>query len=230
MISILIPTRKRAKKLKTMYESLHYMTRTSNNVEVLLYIDDDDSQTITFIENNKDKFTIPVKYIIGPRVSLGEACNRLYKICSGDLIMGGADDIVFKTKDWDVFLHNKFKNIKDKICLFSLNDLYQDPSKLATHPVISKEALDVFGHYLPPEIDCNYGDEWLTYIFKEIDRFYPEPGIVVEHMHWIVGKGDRDSTYVEGSANMNRHSYHTFINNKDKRDILVDKLRKVLDE
>lgn len=230
MISILIPTRKRAKKLKTMYESLHHMTSESNDVEVLFYIDDDDSQTITFIENNKNKFTIPVKHIIGPRVSLGEACNQLYNICSGDLIMGGADDIVFKTQDWDAVLHDKFKNIKDKICLFSLNDLYQDPTKLATHPVISREALDVFGHYLPPEIDCNYGDEWLTYIFKEIDRYFPQPDIVVEHMHWLVGKGDRDNTYVEGSANMNRHSYQAFTDNKDKRDLLVEKLRKVLNE
>ena len=230
MISILIPTRKRAKKLKTMYESLHHMTSTPDNVEVLLYIDDDDIQSIKFIENNKDKFTVPVKHIVGPRVSLGQACNELYNICTGDLIMGGADDIVFKTEDWDVILENKLKDIKDKICLFSLNDLYQDPSKLATHPVISREALDIFGHFLPPEIDCNYGDEWLTYIFKQINRYYPMPDIVVEHMHWLVGKGDRDNTYAEGSANMNRHSYRAFSKNKDKRDLLVEKLRKVLDE
>ena len=54
MISILIPTRKRAKKLKTMYESLHHMTSTPDNVEVLLYIDDDDIQSIKFIEKNAD--------------------------------------------------------------------------------------------------------------------------------------------------------------------------------
>lgn len=230
MISILIPTRKRAKKLKDMYESVHYTVSESSNVEVLLYIDDDDVQTIKFIENNKDRFTVPVKHIVGPRISLGAACNKLYEICSGNLIMGGADDIIFKTKNWDSILEKKYEKIKDKVCLFSLNDLYQDPANLATHPVISKEALDVFGHYLPPEIDCNYGDEWLTYIFKQIDRFYPLPDIVVEHMHWLVGKGDRDNTYVEGSANMNRHSYSTFTNNKDKRDLLVEKLRKVLNE
>ena len=230
MISILIPTRKRAKKLKAMYESLHHMTSESNNVEVLLYIDEDDVQSIKFVDNNKDKFTKPIKHIVGPRVSLGEACNELFKISSGDLIMGGADDIVFRTKNWDVLLEHNFKFVKDKVCLFSLNDLYQDPAKLATHPVISRKALDVFGHYLPPEIDCNYGDEWLTYIFKKIDRYYPEPDVVVEHMHWLVGKGDRDNTYVEGSANMNRHSYQAFTDNKDKRDLLVEKLRKVLDE
>ena len=49
-------------------------------------------------------------------------------------------------------------------------------------------------------------------------------------MHWLVGKGDRDNTYVEGSANMKRHSYDAFTNNKDKRDLLVEKLRKVLHE
>ena len=147
MISILIPTRKRAKKLKAMYESLHHMTSESNNVEVLLYIDEDDVQSIKFVDNNKDKFTIPIKHIVGPRVSLGEACNELFKISSGDLIMGGADDIVFRTKNWDVLLEHNFKFVKDKVCLFSLNDLYQDPAKLATHPVISRKALDVFGHY-----------------------------------------------------------------------------------
>ena len=49
-------------------------------------------------------------------------------------------------------------------------------------------------------------------------------------MHWLVGKGDRDNTYAEGSANMIRHSYQAFTDNKDKRDLLVEKLRKLLDE
>ena len=225
MISILIPTRKRAKKLKVMYESLHNTSSNINNIEVLLYIDKDDTQSIKFIENNSSRFTIPVKHIIGPRVSLGVACNELFKICTGELVMAGADDIVFKTKNWDEIIEKKFNTISDQICLFAVNDLYQNPSTLATHPIISKKALDIFGHFLPPEIDCNYGDEWLTYIFKGANRYYPMPDIIVEHMHWLVGKGDRDSTYAEGSANMKRHSYEAFTVNKDKRDRLIQKLQ-----
>jgi len=230
MISILVPTRNRVLKLKRMYESLHYSLSNINNVQLLLYIDNDDNQSIKFVENNKDRFTVTVDYIVGSRVSLGKACNTLFSKAKGDLIMAGADDIFFKTKNWDKLIIETYNKIKDQICLFSLNDLYQNPAKLATHPIISKKALDVMGYFLPEQIDCNYGDEWLTYIFKKIGRYNVCNHIVVEHLHWLNGKDSRDMTYIEGSANMKRHSVTAFNKLKPLRDESVNKLLKFIEK
>lgn len=228
MISIITPTRGRPAKLARMYSSIYSTIEDKNSVELLLYIDDDDLPTIEFIEKNKNNFIVPVIPVIGPRVSIGKACNILLSKSSGELIMAGADDIVFRTPNWNAIIEEEFKKIDDSICMFSLNDLYCDPLQLATHPIMGRRALETLGYFLPEVIDCNYGDMWLCYIFMKIERFFPLPDIIVEHMHWLAKKDSKDITYHEGSANMARHSEKAYVEFEWLRDAGVQKLLDII--
>tara|TARA_R110000824_G_scaffold36029_5_gene112252 strand:+ start:4164 stop:4859 length:696 start_codon:yes stop_codon:yes gene_type:complete len=222
-ISILVPTRNRPENIKTLYESLYKKTKHKDNIEILFYIDKDDINSKQFFKKNRGRFLIENKVFIGSRTTLGKAYNYLYKQCEGDLVMSAADDIEFRTDGWDEVLLKEYYKIKDKIALFAVDDLYQDTAKLATHPILCREAIDIIGKFIPDDIDCNYGDEWYTYIYKAIDRYIVLP-IIIEHNHWLVGKANRDKTYLEGSANMRRHSETAFHNSKSERDEIVKKL------
>ena len=226
-ISILIPTRDRFDNLVRLINSIEETSKDFNNIEVLLYVDDDDKKTIDSIKQNRKKLH-GAKVYVGKRTTLGSAYNALYKNCDGDIIMSSADDIVFKTKNWDYVLNTEYNKLNNKIALFAPNDLYTDPEDFCTHPFLTRAAINNFGFFVPTEFDCNYADRWYTDIFKQIDRYICLP-IIVEHLHWLNGKAVRDDTYNEGSANMNRHSEHVYKESSCQRNYLATKLQFSID-
>ena len=222
-ISILVPTRNRFNNIVRLIKSIKDTAYDFNNIEILLYVDNDDTNTLHSINKNRKDLHGACVYT-GKQGTLGSAYNALYKKCTGNIIMSGADDIIFKTKDWDKILLDNFNKLDSKIALFASNDLYTNPDDLSTHPFLTREAINCFGFFIPSKFDCNYADRWYTDIFKRVKRYIVVP-IIIEHMHWLNNKAKRDSTYLKGSANMRRHSQHVFDQSLDQRIHLAEKLQ-----
>jgi len=222
-ISILVPTRNRFNNIVRLIKSIKDTAYDFNNIEILLYVDNDDTNTLHSINENRKDLPGACVYT-GKQGTLGSAYNALYKKCAGNIIMSGADDIIFKTKEWDKILLDNFNKLDSKIALFAADDLYTNPNEFCTHPFLTRQAINNFGFFIPNEFDCNYADRWWTYIFKQIERYFVLP-IIVEHKHWLNGKAERDSTYVKGSANMRRHSEDVFKKSLDQRIRLAEKLQ-----
>jgi len=222
-ISLLIPTRNRYNNIVRLIKSVKETANYFENIEILLYVDNDDTSTINSIKQNRADLH-GAKVYVGQQTTLGKAYNALCKNCIGDVIMSGADDIVFKTKNWDTILLDKYNSLDSKIALFAANDLYTDPNEFSTHPFLTREAINCFGFFIPNEFDCNYADRWWSDVFKGIDRYFTIP-IIIEHLHWLNGKAVRDNTYANGSANMNRHSEQVFIRSHDQRTRLKEQLK-----
>ena len=58
-ISILIPTRARFNNLVRLIKSVKDTSKDFNNIEILLYVDDDDTETIDSIKQNRKNLKLP---------------------------------------------------------------------------------------------------------------------------------------------------------------------------
>jgi hypothetical protein len=202
-ISILIPTRKRIQNIKNLVESVYSTAKNINNIELAFYVDSDDEETKAFFakEKEKPKFThlIETKVVIQDRqATFGETNNVLYRISTGDIVMMAADDVCFRTKNWDQIVTDEFEKYPDKIVLIFGYDGIQPPGTLATHSFVSRRAVDILGYVTPSDFGYNYADNWITEIYRQIGRLIYIP-VYFEHCHWGVGKATFDETYEKGS-------------------------------
>jgi len=201
--SILVPTRKRVKNIKNLVQSVYSTTKNLNNIELLFYVDKDDIETQNFFDQEKVKprFThlISTKVIVQERQpTFGETNNVLYRASTGDIIMMAADDVCFRTQNWDEIVASEFEKYPDNIALVFGYDGIQPPGTLATHSFVSRKAIDILGYVTPSDFGYNYADNWITEIYRQVNRLIYIP-VYFEHCHWGIGKAPFDETYERGS-------------------------------
>jgi len=176
-ISVIIVTRGRPDSLEATIESA-FSTAKTNNVEFIVYVDDDDQETIERCE----LLTYPkLKVFKGPRPHIiAEAYNVVYEHCSNDIIMVCCDDIRFMTVGWDQLVIDKFDKIDDKIGIVYGNDLVKG-EKMATLPFMHRNWIDIVGYILPPYFIRENGDTWLTEVSNMINRRIYIPDMIIKH-------------------------------------------------
>tara|TARA_R100001129_G_scaffold16887_1_gene11035 strand:- start:16841 stop:17602 length:762 start_codon:yes stop_codon:yes gene_type:complete len=202
MISIIIPTKNRVENLKKVLKTLNDNTLQPKQVEVIFYVDSDDNDTIDFIKSgniNTHLDKIPGTAIVNKdKPKLADMYNRAFSKCRGDIIMYSADDVHFKTKNWDILIAEEFNRYSDKVCLVFGPDGMQPNGTLATHGFLSRRAIEQVGYVHPVGMGYNYSDNWLTYIYRKLGRLCYTP-VYFEHCHWGSGKAEYDQTYKTGS-------------------------------
>jgi hypothetical protein len=158
LIGVMIPTRNRVPLLKECLDSLNQKTSDTTLVELLLKVDDDDAETIRFI--NSYVSTLPLKVVISPRKkgygSLHEHYDSLAKISEAEFLMVFNDDIEMVTQGWEqqflpysgtsyiLAVHNErvrhgvrspiFENYNGNPCI--PHDLYTNLGTLSHHPML----------------------------------------------------------------------------------------------
>ena len=227
-ISLIIPTRKRVSNVKRLIESVYNTAQDISNVQLMFYVDDDDTDTVSFFEKEKSnpKFThlIDTKIIVEPRQErFGESNNVLYRACDGDILMLGADDIVLRTKNWDHTVIEEFAKYPDQLALIFGYDGIQPPGTLATHSFVSRRSCDILNYATPGDFGYNYADNWMTELYREIDRLIYLP-VFIEHMHWGAGKAEYDETYRLGSDAPHDESLAIWAD-KERLNADIEKLR-----
>lgn len=108
LVSVLIASRKRMKRLCSSVESI-FRTATSKDFEVLVRFDDDDNESLNNL-HMLDKFKEKLKYIVGPRFNGYNShpvfMDELSAIAQGDWLFFLDDDGVILGKGWDEKLKN----------------------------------------------------------------------------------------------------------------------------
>lgn len=226
MISVIIPTKNRVKNLIKVFDSLNTNTYFYQDVEVVLYVDGDDEPTINFLKNDISNHNgkINVNAIIGKeKVKLADTYNKAFEKCSGEIIMYSADDVHFRTKNWDVLIKEEYDRYEDKIALVFGADGIQPIGTLATHGFLSRKAIEAIGYVHPIGMGYNYSDNWLTDIYRKLNRLVYTP-VYFEHCHWGVGKAEYDETYKTGSDAPHDDSIDLWRSSEQARDEAVDTL------
>lgn len=98
-VSVLVPTRGRVGRLKTLITSFDLTTGNGPDCELVFRIDEDDYATRDFLLGWGGH-----QVVIGPRLlgyrSMPTFFNELAACASGDVLMCGNDDMVFQTPGW----------------------------------------------------------------------------------------------------------------------------------
>jgi hypothetical protein len=200
MISLLLPTRKRPNNVKRLVDSLINTTSNINDIELYFYIDDDDNvslELISKISNTINTKAIQGTYMSEHRTPTWYMQNELVKACTGPIFFYGADDVVFRTKNWDVVINKLYNNYEDKILLAYAPDGFQGGAiPVATHGFLHKNWVDIIGYLFPPVFNVAYNDTWITEVSETIKRRTYITDMYIEHMHPAANKANWDDVYL----------------------------------
>jgi len=176
-ISVIIATRGRPDSLSSTIKSI-LITATTPDVEIVVYVDDDDIPTIECCKSFNNS---SLKVITGPRPHIiAEAYNIAYEHCTGEIIMVCCDDIRFETVGWNQLVSNEFNKIDDRIAIVYGDDGFKHEKK-ATLPFMHQNWIEVVGYVLPPYFVRENGDRWLTDVSRLIGRCIYLPEMHIRH-------------------------------------------------
>lgn len=195
-ISILCPTRKRKSGFQRMVASARCTSKCP--LEFVVAVDDGDVETKKYVDELTTGFDFSVKVVV---VESGTIYGDLHNICASnathDILMGAADDIVFRTYGWDEIVLSKFEMLADKIAYVYPNDGHHG-EKLGTHGFFHKRWFEILGHLCPPIFSVDYSDNYIMDVANGIGRAFYLHTVLVEHMHWTFNKSVFDDTAREG--------------------------------
>lgn len=193
MISLVCPTRYRPDNFSAMVESAHMMAADPGQVEVCAYLDDDDHQRDIYQDID---YALHVSFAVGDRCVLSHAWNRAAEVARGDVLMLCADDLRFRSLDWDRAVDGTVAAFPDRIALVYGRDGHAD-ERMATHPFVSRRWVDVVGRFTAPYFVADYVDLWLHDVAKRVGRAVYLPQLLVEHLHPSFGLGTWDENHQE---------------------------------
>ena len=203
-ISLLCPTRNRPDGLERMWNSAIECASEPNKIELTLYIDDDDQSSILKSKDLADSFGDQINVTVGAKGD--QIYSNLHNICCSksrsDILFSCADDLIFRTKGWDVAAINQFEIIPDKIAFAFPNDGHWG-AELGTHGFFHRRWFQTLGYLSPPVFTVDYSDNYIADISRAVGRYMYMPEVLIEHMHWTFGKSAFDQTAKE--AHIRRH-------------------------
>ncbi len=192
--SLILPTRERPALVERTLDSLCATATRPEQVEVVLYADDDDlvSQAIEYP-------ALKLRKLVGPRQRMGQITRACYRACTGRIIMLANDDIIFRTPGWDRQVLAAFDVHADGLALVWGNDLH---SGAPAHPFLSRATCEMLEEVCPAEYDREFIDTHIYDIFRTLrelghNRMRYLPEVIVEHCHVYAGKMVADATFVK---------------------------------
>lgn len=193
-ISLLLPTRGRPTLVNRLFDSLSENTAHLDRIEVILYVDEDDTESHHL--NSPYFRVIP---IVGPSMTMGGYNNACLAKASGEIVILINDDMVVQTMGWDDKIVQMDAEFGDKIYLAYGNDLFKKRS-LCTFPILSRRTCELLVEPYPMAYGGAFIDVHLFDIFKRLqyagfDRIRYMEDLIFEHLHYRVGKADCDETY-----------------------------------
>ena len=161
LISLTLPTRSRVKSLTRTLDAIEATVMNPTQVEVLLRVDDDDTETLSYI--NRTKFSYDLVPVIKPRSpelyrNIGVWHDEMSQVARGKLLMWYGDDCIPSPVGWDTLVPqyqdgfgivNTLENegAPFNVVFFYTIKLYRTMQWLGTHP---------------------YNDRWLTDVVNDI--------------------------------------------------------------
>jgi hypothetical protein len=203
-ISILCPARGRPDFLPTNVMSIMETTAEPSRLELMFYIDRDDPQLpryeALFDEIRTSVFPgLNLVGLVGDRIGTPKAINAMAGQSSGRFLMISNDDLVFKTKGWDLAVDRASAHAPDGIFNIFMDDGYLGP-KLSCFPIVGRPWYEALGYLAPVLFDhCNV-DLWIHRVGDALGRNYYLQDVHLEHRHFEDdGSGNRFNWQTEGA-------------------------------
>ncbi len=193
-ISLLLPTRGRPALVRRLFESIAATTTRLDRVEVILYVDEDDTGSHTL-----DSELFAVRSIVGPSRTMGQYNSECLARSRGEILILANDDMVIRTPGWDERVAQVHAEHSDQVYLAYCNDLFKNRA-WCTFPILSRRTCELLGEPYPRAYRGAFIDTHLVDIFMRLERAGVSrtrylDDVVFEHLHYRVGKSEYDETY-----------------------------------
>jgi hypothetical protein len=188
-ISVLVPTRKRIARLRTMIDS--FEATNDGCAELVFRIDDDDVESRDFLA------ALSYEVIVGPRLlgytSMPAFFNEMMMVATGDVLMCGNDDMVFRTHNWPSMVLNVANRYPD-----GLFDIGVSTYNETHYPfyIVSRWAANTLGFLIDPRV--YWADIYWRDIMGQFGRCVMVPMVHIDH-DWV--GHNPDETFVEANQN-----------------------------
>lgn len=198
-ISLLCPTRGRARQAREFAASVRRSAADPSRVEMLFYVDSDDPQLALYQsllahERIGERQLAVCKVIVGPRMSISKSWNILAEASTGDVVGMANDDQVYVDYAWDRALDRCASRFSDEIfCLYFDGGQYSD--READFPLVSRRWYETLHYFTPGIFAFWFNEHWIIDIARRIGRLYAIPGIFVAHLHFSDFLAPFDTTY-----------------------------------
>ena len=197
-ISLLLPTRGRAKLAERFLRSVAAQSTHPELIEVVVCVDDDDPESHGIASNQ-----LALKLIVVPRQSMGAYNSICLQHATGEITIAVNDDIIIRTEGWDEKVRALDARYPDGIYLGYANDLFKG-QKVSTFPILSRETCKAMAEPYPKLYRGSFIDVHLMDIFRRLERRgYPRMAyaedVVFEHVHHRRNPDILDATYQERS-------------------------------
>lgn len=191
-VSVLVPTRRRIERLKVLLSSYDETTEGLSVLSELVFrVDDDDVETQVFLGGRGHTV------VIGPRLegyrSLPTFFNEMAARATGDVLMCGNDDMVFRTHRWAARILRTADAYLDGVFNIGVQTHNQDHYPFST---VSRRVVEALGFIWDPRI--YWGDIYLRDVMASVSRTRMLDDVHIEH-DWA--GNSPDATFVEGNQN-----------------------------
>jgi len=235
-IAILTPSRGRPGRLDNFIESVYNTAANPDRVFCYNYIDNDDPRIRAYDDYSK-KQSKNSTIIFGEPISVSMSWNIIagaamtFRETPADILIMGNDDLLYRTKGWDLVLDSIVPEYADDIYCMWFEDKINGPDHCA-FPIVSRKWYETLGYFTPGIFNFGYNDTWIHDIAKRINRVRFIPEVVNEHMHFTTGKSELDDTYHRNRTQERGNLYDLdkilFENSADRREVDAEKLRKIM--
>jgi hypothetical protein len=219
LISLLLPSRGRPDLVRRLFQSIIDETADLHNLEIILYLDEDDT-----ISHGIEERRLNVLKIVGPQATMGAYNTKCLERSSGEIIILMNDDLVMCTPGWDQKIRDFSMSIPDGIFLAYPDDM--EKAHLSTFPIMSRKTCEILSNPYPQEYDDLFIDDHLFDIFTRLkylgeNRMVYLNKILFDHRHFINGEVRTDASYYH----KNRYKdYITFISLRHLRQVTAQRL------
>jgi glycosyltransferase involved in cell wall biosynthesis len=195
-ISLLLPTRGRAKLAERFLRSVVAQSTHPELVEVVLCVDEDDLESHQIASSD-----LILRPIVVPRQTMGAYNAICLEHATGQITIAVNDDVVIRTRGWDDRVRALDARYPDGIYLGYGNDLFKGPG-LCTFPILSRETCERLAEPYPAIYKGAFLDVQLMDIFNRLkhrghDRFAYDKDLIFEHLHYRTNPEAFDATYAE---------------------------------
>lgn len=201
---VIIPTRGRPDNAERAMKQLQEFSTIS---DLMLAIDDDDEANYPRLEG--------IAYEVNPRLRMNGTLNLVANKYADkyETITFLGDDHMVRTEGWDEKLYAPIK--ERGYGLAYGNDLFQKEN-LPTAVMQSTNIIRTLGYFAPPKLIHLYMDNYWKTLGQILDALFYKDDVIVEHMHYLVGKSTVDEGYIEVNSgeiyNKDRETFIEYVN------------------
>jgi hypothetical protein len=190
--AVIIPTRGRGMKIR---DRILESQGNSGSSEFYLSIDEDDSSDYAWASLDG------VNIIRGKNKGMNEALNRAAThLCFDyEFLTFMGDDHVARTENWDLNLIYAVEALGPASLAYG-NDLLAGES-LPTAVLVDSKLVQRLGYMAPPALRHMFLDDFWLELGSRSKKLAYLNDVVLEHLHFSVGKSELDHTYKKTNRN-----------------------------